>query len=330
MSRAVKQAAAARGRQRTTPLGWIRRATQSAAARGIQSGIKTTRELLSGIAGLGRTLRGLWGGRTQRQRTEAAEAILESVGVEVDAPKGTRAYDQAVEEAAKAVTEAATRGTIPPIGTEGRTVAPGGREPPRRPTITDGPQWAGRSVTAPPLPGEESPLSEEIRTPNSSNVYSFQYDFSSSTLYVRFKAPRINPGSVSVSGSGLKSQGRASSGKTDAPGARYAYLDVPIRVWKRLSQASSAGKAVWDELRIRGTVYGHQYRYQLIQGALVPTGTGQMGVYVPRRATERGYRKRAAPSLGTGRRAWIESTLPERITGEPNRGTPNRGEPNRG
>lgn len=52
-------------------------------------------------------------------------------------------------------------------------------------------------------------------------------------------------------------------------GSLYAYYDVPIDVARQLYHASSYGKAVWDLLRQRGTVYGHQYTYALVSGARV-------------------------------------------------------------
>jgi len=164
-------------------------------------------------------------------------------------------------------------------------------------------------------------------TPRSSNVYSFQYRYSTSTLYVRFKAPLLNSDAIKQVGGGRGqlrawkgSLGRTVVGRTDEPGPLYAYFDVPVRVFNRLvrSITSSAGKAVWDDLRIRGTVHGHQYRYSLVEGADVGGS-----LYVPRRATKQGFRSRSVTAQGTGRRAVAASTLPEQTM--PMRGTPDRG-----
>jgi len=193
------------------------------------------------------------------------------------------------------------------------------------------PNLSTSRILEPPRPGEERGLSAEHRTAGSSNVYSFQYDFTSSTLYVRYKAPVLSSGGIkNVAGGGMRAAGRihvAGAKRPDSPGPLYAYLDVPVRVFRRMIGKSSAGKAVWDELRIRGTIYGHQYRYQLLQGAVVPGEGGNLAVYVPRRATIKGFRSRATATVGTGRRGYIRSTLPERLV---NRGEPNRGQPNRG
>ncbi len=175
---------------------------------------------------------------------------------------------------------------------------------------------------------EFSPL---YQTPKSSNVWSFQYRYSTSTLYVRFKAPTLNSSAVETakSAGGLVSHrgqlGKTITGKSKEPGALYAYYDVPVRVFERLvkSISSSAGKAVWDNLRIRGTVYGHQFRYGLAEGAMVPGEKGRSGLYVPRRATKEGFRRRSVVMPGTGRRPHAGSTLPEQL--RPNRGDPDRG-----
>ena len=148
-------------------------------------------------------------------------------------------------------------------------------------------------------------------TPGSSNVYGYYFEFESRTrgiLYVTF----LN-------------QNR--DGTRSGPGATYGYYDVPGQKYHefRRAAASSAGGAVWDYLRIRGTEWGHQHNYRLIQVS---------GDYVPRKATQRGYRTRNLPAVGeVGRRSYQRSTLPERIRpidGRPNRGRPDRGEPDRG
>lgn len=172
---------------------------------------------------------------------------------------------------------------------------------------------------APPLPGEESPYGQEILTPQSSNVFSFSYAAETSTLYVTFKANRLNPDSVRT-GKGRRGGmnqlrgklGATVSGKTNERGPMYAYLDVPARVYQRMQLAHSKGRFVWDELRIRGTIYGHKYRYQLVQGQVV-TQRGVSGVYVPRKATREGFRVRSVATLGEGRRRFESSTLPEQI-----------------
>ena len=184
---------------------------------------------------------------------------------------------------------------------------------------------------------QELSVTPEIRTPASSNVYSFQYDYRRSILYVRFQEHAINPRAVRMSKSGGRSHvrgelGRTVGGKTGGPGARYAYYDVPPRVFERMVVSPSAGGAVWDELRIRGTAYGHRFRYTLSAGQVVNVD-GQQGVYIPRRVTQQGFRSRTLAIEGTGRRIYGHSALPEERRNfrgrpaRPDRGAPDRGRP---
>lgn len=174
---------------------------------------------------------------------------------------------------------------------------------------------------------EVSPL---IRTPGSSNVYSFQYNYKTSTLYVRYQAHRVNRDAVELKSThGLGrvkgSLGRTVGGKTGGPGPMYAYFDVPVRVFERIIRHQSAGGAVWDDLRIRGTAYGHQYAYSLVDAQEIETKEGK-GYYVPRKITSSGYRQRSfAPGSGAGR-GYALSSLPREdrdFRGRPD--APNRG-----
>jgi hypothetical protein len=146
-------------------------------------------------------------------------------------------------------------------------------------------------------------------TPGSSNVYGYYFEREArrtGILYVTFLENM--PG-----------------GKRSGPGPTYAYYDVSVIKALEFQKASeqSAGNAVWDYLRIRGTVSGHQHNYRLVHVS---------GDYVPRKATPIGFRNRAVPALGVGRREFQRNTLPQMRfqRGEPNRGGPNRGGPNRG
>ena len=197
------------------------------------------------------------------------------------------------------------------------------------------------------IDGANTPrLSKVHRTPSSSNVYSFQYDYLTTTLYVQFKAPTINQKSVTnyTHKGGIRGMagdmGKTVTGKTDDPGQLYAYYDVPIRVFKKLKTATSAGKAVWDLLRVRGSIDGHQYRYSLVAGVMVAGEDGQMAMYVSRRAVGKGFQSRSVATPGAGKRRYVSSTLPQDLRGHgtisanrhrPPRGRPllpNRGRPN--
>ena len=172
----------------------------------------------------------------------------------------------------------------------------------------------------PPLPGETNPLSEEIVcVSESSNVYSFSYDYQASTLYVTYQGHKIRRSGISRGrvrrGRGtsrpqlIGQAGRTVTGERGGRGPLYAYYDVPVKVFERMRRAASKGKFVWDELRVRGTVYGHKYRYSLVQGQ-VSTQRGVQGVYIPRKATPKGFKTRSVADLGNGRRGFQTSTLP--------------------
>lgn len=180
----------------------------------------------------------------------------------------------------------------------------------------------------------------EVRVVSSSNVYSYYWEpYSISdwrgVLYVTF----LNwmPGMKDSERSG--------------PGATYAYYDFPRMRYDAFNAeaSASAGAAVWDFCRIRGTQHGHQHQYRLISTS---------GEYVPRKATARGFRRRTLirPGLSPNTRktlsrmalefagasnmnqlerrqmpaAFRRSTLPDQLFGRPDRGEPDRGTPNRG
>lgn len=206
---------------------------------------------------------------------------------------------------------------VPPSSPPGGfTTLPRPQQQPAAPPRGIGPSQIG----APPLPGEESPFGQEILTPESSNVYSFSYHREqgqrTGTLYVTFKAPKLSSDVKTGKGRlGGRDQLRGSlgstiTGKSNARGPMYAYYNVPPGVFTRMQQASSKGKFVWDKLRIRGTIYGHQYRYSLVQGAVITSG-GASGTYIPRKATKKGFRVRSVADAGQGgRRGFQSSTLP--------------------
>ena len=102
---------------------------------------------------------------------------------------------------------------------------------------------------------------EEQETPvQSSNVHSFAWEGPPATgnLLVRFK------------------------NKQGGSGALYRYHGTPHALYDGMAKASSKGQFVWNSLRIRGSVSGHQFPYSLIH-----TGDTK---YVPRQAgLRRGY-----------------------------------------
>lgn len=188
----------------------------------------------------------------------------------------------------------------------------------------------GRSVTTVPAPDRERRVhadDEEMILVESSNVYAIGYRWneqspSKGTLLVRYWEKE--------------------KGRKTGPGATYAYADVHPQVFEAFRMAASKGKFVWDRLRIRGTVTGHQFAYRLV-------GLGRSG-YVPRQATRYGNREyfigRSVTSTSgqvyrSSRRDQLVRTLRPNSAahqrqsgaGLPYRGqtgAPNRGQPNRG
>ena len=104
---------------------------------------------------------------------------------------------------------------------------------------------------------------EMVRAPSSTNVHEFGYDVDAGYLYVRFQS----------------SHGQ---GQRGGPGPLYRYSGVTPEEFMGLYRVRSQGGGngpgawVWDSLRIRGTISGHQKDYELV---------GIMGGYVPRKAT---------------------------------------------
>lgn len=159
---------------------------------------------------------------------------------------------------------------------------------------------------------------------SSSNVFSYYWQPESKysgILYVTFLAKAV--------GKGQPRQG---------PGPTYAYFGVTVQKYAafRRQAGESAGSAVWDHLRVRGTIFGHQVQYRLISVT---------GNYVPRKATAKGFKTRYLKPVGRPRevnarlgpnasleqRGFQRSTLPSQDGfGRPDRGGPDRGSPNRG
>lgn len=169
-------------------------------------------------------------------------------------------------------------------------------------------------------PENDPVMTGEMVMVRSSNVHSIGYRWNrqepgKGTLIVRF-----------LEGSGEDRQ------KTEA-GPTYAYYDVHPQVFQAFRQAASKGKFVWDRLRIRGSVTGHQFAYKLI-------GLGRTG-YVPRQATRYGQNEYFLRRQVRGANGGMYSSRRDdqrvgprrgRVQGRasaygtaPNRGTPNRG-----
>lgn len=274
------------------------------------SNLSSALQMLAGSASggwLSNLLTSFTGNRASSQ-VDLARQLLEAAGYQVSLRGGGRTTRNRIGQPPE------PPGVIPPpIQRRMRGLPP--EAPIEQPTIGRGGPFA------PARQGEDLPFGPEILTPQSSNVFSFSFVGESRTrgiLYVTYKASVLNSGGLEHQGTarlkGGSRQLRGQAGKTvtaarkNEPGPTYSYLDVPFRVYNQMREAQSKGKFVWDQLRVRGTVYGHQYQYKLVTGQ-VSIQPGVSGVYIPRKATRKGFAVRSVPTVGTGRRAFQSSTL---------------------
>ncbi len=220
----------------------------------------------------------------------------------------TLGYDLQTDERGQLVARSGGRARMPAVEPQQRRSKPGG--------------WRDETWSRGERETRQAELRDEvILTPESSNVYSFTYQRPSGqklgTLYVTYKAPILNSSDVNTTRnkSGWTQlngpAGKTITGKSNAPGPTYAYLNVPPAIFSQMKAAASKGKFVWDKLRVRGTIHGHQYRYILAKPALIDH-YGSPQYYVPRKATNRGFVQRsvADPTQREGRRSYVQSTIP--------------------
>lgn len=226
------------------------------------------------------TIRGLLkpgGQRSEARDVAAAAELLNALGVSTSGANGRRVSVQADDPKVKADAERVLRGLGFDVQDSPTAPAPGSRP---KPTVLP------RDRVRPALPPDETSgmvrkmlggmhvyfrpddpiITGEMIPVKSSNVHSIGFIWNDDrpaegTLKVRF-----------LDSSGGKKSSRG--------GATYHYYDVHPRVFIEFQKASSKGKFVWDKLRVRGTVSGHQYRYWLAR--LSSSG------YVPRQATRIG------------------------------------------
>lgn len=228
------------------------------------------------------TIRGLLkpgGERSEARDVAAAAELLNALGVSTDGARGRRVSVQSDDPKAKADAERVLRG----LGFDIQDAPDASPRPRPKPTVLP------RDRVRPALPPDEHSgmvrkmlggmfvyfrpddpiITGEMIPVKSSNVHSIGFIWNDErptdgTLKVRF----------------LDSSGGKKTGKG---GATYHYYDVHPRVFIEFQKASSKGKFVWDKLRVRGTVSGHQYRYRLAR-------LGSSG-YVPRQATRIGNKE---------------------------------------
>jgi hypothetical protein len=142
-----------------------------------------------------------------------------------------------------------------------------------------------------------------FRAVNSSNVHSYGYDVESATLYVRYLGIHLDRSKVKFKRNDpeglqhIQVKKGAFGGRSAKPGPMYAYFGVPEKVFKRMHAAASKGIFIWDEIRVRGSIYKHKFNYRLVAAGVANIGRDASGrnetiMYVPRRATAKGFRAR--------------------------------------
>jgi len=276
------------------PLGWVLKAmfrpSGNMIAREVEREISAVRPLMEALKGLP------IGGGDRKAMNEQLADYLREQGFSVQPPQPTQPQSPRPQPQAEPPRRNPRTGTAPPSPM-------GSPLPSNMVEVQVGASHRRFRQDDPIITGQMIEVS-------SSNVHSIGFVFNwdnpaASTLKVRFLQ---------------KGKG---GGKTAGP--MYYYYDVHPDLFRAFQAAASKGKFVWDKLRIRGTVSGHQYRYSL------RTVTGG---YVPRRAVRRAdgeyYQQRTVKTLNI-RTGKIE-TLRSRSTAYvgPYRGEPNRGVPYRG
>lgn len=279
--------------------------------------------LLQTLGPIGDAIRIALGGRQSLRgpsEIEAAVALIRALGGDVIVRDQKSPHFQRGLKAARQLLDEVDR--LPEPQPLPRSAPPGKPPTTTAPPAQDdqwpdehGVQLLGRGATQ-HAPDWAALQQREIFTPSSSNVYSFVYEPETESvgiLYVTFK---------------LWHPGMKKGERSNQAGPTYAYYDVPLRKYHTFKRRTeiSAGAAVWDYLRVRGSKWDHRHPYRLVGGSRVPLG----GVYVPRKATKRGFRSRSLPAIGVGRRGFVSSSLPESVRALPGRGTPNRAAPSRG
>jgi hypothetical protein len=157
-------------------------------------------------------------------------------------------------------------------------------------------------------PGPDGDPDRYIRVFGSSSVYAFGYDRSTRTLTVQYFNPIVKAIQVYKNRLGKKRFRGKIGAQSGSPGAVYEYFDVPERAFMRMKAADSKGEAVWDILRIRGTVWGHRFDYRLAAAttAFYEDGTAA-ATYVPRKAVvDGGFKQRTIQQNGK----YFRSLLP--------------------
>lgn len=252
-------------------------------------------------------------GVSLKRELEAAGALLRAFGHVVLPPAGSGSASRVEQEELANMLRTMGWKVIEPEKPE--TAAPI-----KRPTTDTDIDFGGRKLRK-GIPNNDPLITGEMIPVTSSNVHSIGFRLD----------PNDNPNDIlSSKGTLLIRFLQKRRGQAATAGATYEYFDVPAAVFQAFRRAASKGEFVWDNIRVRGSVSGHKYSYDL---------AGIVGGYVPRQAgLKRGQqgewymtrRFREGSNVFTSRlpEQQVSGRGPNRA--EPNRGLPNRGIPNRG
>jgi hypothetical protein len=136
------------------------------------------------------------------------------------------------------------------------------------------------------------------KTPGSSNVYA--YTWYEDEQVRRHQRPNMaDMGTMIVT---FKDWEPGQKERNNTAGPTYAYSHVSRGKFEMFEAMASetAGGAVWDFLRLRGTISGHQHPYRLLSVT---------GDYIPRKATAEGFARRMLPGPKEEQVARRRSTL---------------------
>ena len=235
--------------------------------------------------------------------------------------------DSAIRDAINLLTTLGFEVRLPPASQTSAAHAPSSTLAP--PTTSSTFDWLQDRFAQPPvqpdamqgpaLPMGSFPANRMIpmQLVSSSNVYAIGYQVETLTMRVQYLGTTVSAAGIKGHGHSGKNRvkgklGRTLTGRRQGPGATYDYRGVPQAVFNRIQNAGSKGGAIWDNLRIRGTVYGHKFDYELVAGSRVDvvlparvkgylTDQQRIGVvtYIPRKAVGPGMFQSRTMQQGT-------------------------------
>lgn len=180
-----------------------------------------------------------------------------------------------------------------------------GVEAPVRPGIPEPPAFAPEQRTSAQLNLAPAPRRVQMKVVRSSNVYSVGFDEVEGQMYVTYLGG-TSKNRTGVGPTYRYDLGAGKPGEIQVADPIEAQLSgrrepsVGADIFTKIVAAGSVGGAIWDQLRVRGTAFGHQFPYELVQlgGANI----------VPRQATPVGFRPRTVRQDGIIQASQLQGT----------------------